>query len=79
MKAQHWFTCGVGHDMDGPFTGLRDALQHWGRKSARFLFGGAYQLIDHTEGHKSTIYIFTKAAATRLGFDVKECDWLQED
>ena len=79
MKSRVWFICGIEYDMDGPFVGLRPALQTLGRKSARFLFRGAYQVIEHTEASKYAIYIFTKQAANRLGFDVKECDWLEQE
>lgn len=78
-RAQHWFTCGVGHDMDGPFVGFRDALISLGRKSARFLFAGAYEIKERTEHRIDSIYIFTKPAASRLGFDPKECDFLEDE
>lgn len=74
-----WFTCGIGHDMDGPFIGLRSALQTLGRKSATFLFAGAYKVTEHTDDSKYAIYIFTRQAASRLGFEVKECDWLEQE
>ena len=65
--------------MDGPFVGFREALASVGRKSARFLFAGAYEIKERTEGAVYSIFIFTKLAANRLGFDTKECDYLEEE